>query len=173
LKSTCFLLFSSLGFPPEVYAQQVPEASSCLRSEVGKRIGGISTGEGSWAINLENVCTYPVQYIGCYSSPTRDQLGQTVTCSAADRSSHIGLLTWGSKPGVFVGGGTINPGPQQKGSLGGWNHGNRPSVTVSLAACPKESNGKQVRFFEARFTDGAITAKCEIGDYKELRIIGM
>lgn len=173
MKSIPFLLFAALGFPPEVYAQQVPEASSCLRSEVGKRIGGISTGEGSWAINLENVCAYPVQYIGCYSSPTPNQHGQTVSCSAADRSSHIGLLTWGSKPGVFVGGGPLNPGPQHKGSLGGWNPGNRPSVTVSLAACPREINGKPVRFSEARFTEGAITAKCEIGDYRELRIIGM
>jgi hypothetical protein len=171
-----FLLYSALASMPlrNAIAQTVPDASACLKVEVGEPANrGIRVGEPGWAINLENTCTFQVIYLGCYSSPSPDSQGKTVVCSAGDRNSHIGLNTFGSKPGVFAGGGSITPGRNGRGSLSGWNPGPRPSVSVTLAACPMMVDGKYVRFAEVRFANGAITAKCEIGPYKEVQVIGM
>lgn len=166
------LFAMSVSFPAS--AQPVPDASSCLKVEVGAPANrGVSVGVPGWALNLENTCSFSVLYLGCYSSPSPDAQGRTRICSAEDRYSHIGLNTYGGKPGVYAGGGSIEPGPRGRGSLGSWNPGARPSVSVSLVACPREIDGKQVRFSEVRFENGSLTAKCEIGQYKEVRIIGM
>jgi hypothetical protein len=152
-------------------AQQVPEASSCIRVDVGEPPNrGASLGDPGWAITFENTCSFAVEYLGCYSSATPDALGRTVTCSAHDRSSHIGLVTYQSEPGVFIGSGSLLP--RMKGGLGLWR-GMKPSVSVSLAACPREYKGKYVRFSEVVFSNGKFTAKCEVGDYKKLPVQGM
>ena len=96
--------------------------------------------------------------------------GQTQVCSPSNRQGYMGFYTYGSKPGVYVG--PISARPGYNGDVGVWKE--RPSFSMTIAACPVTHEGKPVSFSEVRFSNGALTGKCSFLPFNsELRVMGM